>query len=104
MRNERYEKLLSLPEWIAYSRDPQSITFRELVAAARSCSVHESMPFALALLFSTCPNWRTAQHLANLLLDVGDSALALHYASKAVELSAGNPEARLTLALSYWAQ
>jgi hypothetical protein len=62
------------------------------------------MPFALALLFSACPNWRTAQHLANLLLDVGDSALALHYASKAVELSAGNPEARLTLALSYWAQ
>lgn len=104
MHNERYDRLLSLPEWLAYSRDPKPITFRELVTAARACSIHESIPFALALLFSMNSNWRVAQHLANLLIDAGDSALALHYASKAVELSVGNPEARLTLALSYWLQ
>jgi hypothetical protein len=100
-----YDRLIALPAWLAYSASPEPSTLGLLLKAVGDAELRGSLPRALTTLFTSSANWRVAQHLANELMDEHrDTTLAEYYAAKAIELSAGDLVARLSLARCFWLQ
>jgi hypothetical protein len=100
------EPLANMASWKAYAGAPSGALLGGLLKAADRRG--DELLELLEHCFVVAGNWRVAQHLALLYVgrfsgfDRRDVVRAFYYARRAVELSKGDPHARLALARVYW--
>lgn len=90
------------PEWRAYVSSPSSATLGHLVESAEVAGRGDTVIPALYDRFRQSPDWKTAQHLSQLCCRADHAMYATFFAMRAVDLSGGNPFARVSLAEAHW--